>query len=312
MRIGVVIARFQVPDLHKGHRALLDYVANQNDSLIVMLGTSVLDGHERETPYSFVQRRVVVEESFYQSLNHPKMEIVPIEDQRDDHGWSDNVDQIIGSLTNSDDVVTLYGARQSFVKHYHGKYPVVIAPTFESISGTTIRKSITESVNREFMRGQAYTLHKQFPHAFLAVDMALCRMINSIDVLLIQRRDSGIWCFPGGFVDPTDMSSECACARELAEEVGLRDTTPWKYVGSALIDDWRYRWTTNKVMSQFYVSQTNPNEVPSLNPHEVREIAWVPFEQLEDVVSSTHQPLVTLLQHHLFPGRFPLTRNRSL
>jgi 8-oxo-dGTP pyrophosphatase MutT (NUDIX family) len=40
------------------------------------------------------------------------------------------------------------------------------------------------------------------------------------NVLLTRRRDNGMWCLPGGMVDPGESVSE-TCAREMREETGL-------------------------------------------------------------------------------------------
>lgn len=39
-------------------------------------------------------------------------------------------------------------------------------------------------------------------------------------VLLTRRTDNGLWCLPGGAMDPGESASEC-CAREVLEETGL-------------------------------------------------------------------------------------------
>jgi ADP-ribose pyrophosphatase YjhB (NUDIX family) len=40
-------------------------------------------------------------------------------------------------------------------------------------------------------------------------------------VLLTRRTDNGLWCLPGGKLDPGESAAE-ACAREMFEETGLR------------------------------------------------------------------------------------------
>jgi ADP-ribose pyrophosphatase YjhB (NUDIX family) len=39
-------------------------------------------------------------------------------------------------------------------------------------------------------------------------------------VLLTRRTDNGLWCLPGGMIDPGETVAE-GCAREVAEETGL-------------------------------------------------------------------------------------------
>jgi ADP-ribose pyrophosphatase YjhB (NUDIX family) len=40
-------------------------------------------------------------------------------------------------------------------------------------------------------------------------------------VLLTRRTDNGLWCLPGGHMDPGESVAEC-CVREVLEETGLR------------------------------------------------------------------------------------------
>ena len=40
-------------------------------------------------------------------------------------------------------------------------------------------------------------------------------------VLLTHRTDNGLWCLPGGMVDPGETVAEC-CEREVLEETGLK------------------------------------------------------------------------------------------
>lgn len=49
-------------------------------------------------------------------------------------------------------------------------------------------------------------------------------------IVLIRRRDNGLWGLPGGIVD-WDEDIETAARRELAEETGLRLTTIGRLVG---------------------------------------------------------------------------------
>ena len=44
---------------------------------------------------------------------------------------------------------------------------------------------------------------------------------NKKSVLLTRRKDNGLWCLPGGMVDPGETVVE-ACEREVLEETGLR------------------------------------------------------------------------------------------
>jgi len=44
---------------------------------------------------------------------------------------------------------------------------------------------------------------------------------NRQKVLLTRRDDNGLWCLPGGHMDPGESAEEC-CVREVLEETGLQ------------------------------------------------------------------------------------------
>ena len=48
-------------------------------------------------------------------------------------------------------------------------------------------------------------------------------------VLLTQRRDNGLWCLPGGQMEPGESAGEC-CEREVLEETGLM-VRPLRLIG---------------------------------------------------------------------------------
>ena len=59
--------------------------------------------------------------------------------------------------------------------------------------------------------------------------------------------------FVGGFADPhKDKSFEQTARREAQEETGLEVTNP-VYIGSTIIDDWRYRAENDKIITSFYI-----------------------------------------------------------
>ena len=58
--------------------------------------------------------------------------------------------------------------------------------------------------------------------------------------------------FVGGFADPhKDTSFEYTAKREATEETGLEVSNPI-YIGSTIIDDWRYRAENDKIITTFF------------------------------------------------------------
>jgi 8-oxo-dGTP pyrophosphatase MutT (NUDIX family) len=228
--------------------------------------------------------------------------IVPLFDKRSHHDWSKQVDEIVAGLYPDGSVQLLHGRDSGFVDFYTGAHPRLhvnhdyVDP---SISGTNVRKNILMSINGEFMRGQTYALNQQFPHAYPTVDMALVTQQDApkeFRVFLIQRADTGEWCFPGGFVEPGE-SYEAAARRELSEETGLIIESGLEYLQSFPVDDWRYRTSRDKITTAFFMGWYSFGRY-TLKLDEVRDGKWVnPFFFSEPM--TTHAPLMAYLQNRL-------------
>jgi bifunctional NMN adenylyltransferase/nudix hydrolase len=298
MRIGVVIGRFQVPELHAGHRHLLDHVRNISDKLHVFVGVSPVDGHTAENPLTFSQRQTVFDLSPYNAA------VLPLFDQPSNEAWSAQLDRTLLQLYPHDQVI-LYGGRDSFTQTYLGQFPITNVPidhTLGLIQGRDVREGVLEATSTEFLRGQVFALGRQFPHAYPTVDVAALGS-NGKTVLLIQRKDNGEWGFVGGFVDPTDPSLERAAARELNEETGLGFAGPadlaMDYVASMQINDWRYRGSRDKIVTTFFCCYPMTSAVRA-NPDEVQDWKWVPIDDCDRIVTAIHQPLLAALKKHLY------------
>jgi bifunctional NMN adenylyltransferase/nudix hydrolase len=296
LNIGVVIGRFQVPELHAGHLHLFTEVASRSDRVVVFLGVSPIDGYASEYPLTFSQRQAMLQRCLPPSVEYT---IMPLPDRKTDDEWTTQIDVILDAVFPSDTVI-LYGGRDSFTEHYKGHHHVermTFVPVIP-VAGTDIRKAIKPATASEFLRGQIHGICRQYPKVYPTVDIAHVRYNTPMtpEVLLIQRADTGSWCFPGGFVDPTDMSLEFAAKRELSEELGLISEAPVEYIGSVRINDWRYRGSRDKVLTNFFYSQHSFGSVRP-NYDEVQDYLWVSLDDLRHPsrVSDTHQPLVPML-----------------
>ena len=305
LNIGVIIGRFQVPELHEGHRRMFAEVAKDSDRIVVLLGVSPVDGYTAENPLTFSQRQSMVRHSVVLESwmdTAAELTIMPLFDQRTNEEWSQQLDTLLKG-TYPLDYITLYGGRGSFTESYTGKLKVkkstfcpVIAAT-----GAENRAAIKEANTPDFYAGQIYALQRQFPRAFPTVDVAMLRTAGTppeTQVLLIQRADSGEWCFPGGFVDPTDDSFELAAKRELFEETGMGTESPLEYVGTYRINDFRYRASRDKIITTFFVCNYSFGVVV-VNPTEVQDYKWFGADGALDIVSVVHRPLLCALRARL-------------
>ena len=218
--VGVIVGRFQVHDLHDGHRELIESVLARHQKVIIFLGSIPGVLVTRNNPLDFQTRREMLHQH-YRGLT-----ILPIPDQPTDEGWSDDLDRRIREITEGL-TVQLYGSRDGFIEHYKGQFPTVELAATKHISGTQVRQSVSNTVRQspEFRRGVIYAAYNRHATSYQAVDALVVRFRGTItEQILLGRKATDppdSWRLFGGFVDPRrDETLESAAARELNEEAG--------------------------------------------------------------------------------------------
>lgn len=115
-----------------------------------------------------------------------------------------------------------------------------------------------------------------------AVAMLLREQAGETEVLFIRRAEheldpwSGDLAFPGGGVDPTDLSPRAAAERETFEEIGL-ELAPHLYLGRS--DDLAGAYLSIHIACFVYQLE---NEANFCLNGEVVDLFWVPFRTLLD------------------------------
>lgn len=292
--VGVVIGRFQVPDLHNGQTALLRHVLSKHSDMMVLIGVPPMVG-TRRNPMSYQLRADIVRAFVCDAI------IEPVQDHESDIAWSEQVDGIIEKAFPGRKAV-LYGGRDSFAPHYHGRHPVKIFKSGIPDSGQDLRKSIAQnpSYSTEFRRGIIYAVETQWPRLYMTVDIAV---LSPYGLLLGRKHKRDGWCFPGGFVDPTDYSLEYAAKRELYEETkyGI-EVADLAYVGSALMDDWRYKGPDRIMTSLFCAKRTFGHTGITKASDDLAEMKWFPIrtpkdrENIMKALKAPHRVLFTMLK----------------
>jgi bifunctional NMN adenylyltransferase/nudix hydrolase len=136
---------------------------------------------------------------------------------------------------------------------------------------------------------------------YATVDIAVLKYGDS-QVLLGKKHNSTQWRFPGGFSDPADDNYEAAARRELQEECGDIEINDLQYIGSAKIDDWRYRSEEDKIITLFFKAQwVFGNEKAS---DDLKELAWFQIKELTTMIKNgtlakEHHVLVNMLLKNL-------------
>jgi bifunctional NMN adenylyltransferase/nudix hydrolase len=245
MKVGVVIGRFQISELHEGHRKLLEAVIKDNDMLLVLLGCPSL-GVSSHDPIDYLPRHQMI------TTLCENVIIAPIFDTVSDTAWSSTVDSLIfgffPGVTREN--ITLYGGRDSFISLYTGRNKTRALDFGDSDPcASDIRDKITAMPvpTPDFRKGMIYALSNCLPRVIPTVDIIMWKDKTPeakpapLQILLIKKKHEKLWRVPGGFVDLTDESFELAASRELHEETGMGSEGPCKIIGSTEIDDWRYR-----------------------------------------------------------------------
>lgn len=288
---GVIIARFQTPTLHQGHLELIRQVREKHNRLIIVLGVSPVKG-SRKNPLDYYTRERMLKQLF------PNVIILPLSDQAQDKVWSRKLDELLcNNFTN--ETFILYGSRDSFIPSYSGRFPTEALPPVQDFNATAQREAISDKVfdTEEFRAGVIYNTYNLYPKVYPTVDIALFRN-NRNELLLGRKPEEQAWRLPGGFSDPTDASFEAAAARELQEECGAVEATPMQYECSLLVDDWRYRSETDKIITTLFSTDLIYGE--PVADDDLAAMRWVKVNEIKQLIAkgeivNTHIPLLEKL-----------------
>jgi bifunctional NMN adenylyltransferase/nudix hydrolase len=234
--VGVVIGRFQVPQFHKGHRALLDMVSARHQRVLVLLGSPAWRGGKKD-PLDYATRVQMF------ATEYPQFITAAITDCQTDEAWSVKVDEKIKEIFPLARITLYGGSNDSFIKQYSGHHICIRVYEITKDSGTILRENSAAlpSPSEFFRTGVIYGILNNPGRMAPCVDGAVLRrksFASNPEVILIQKPGEKLWRFPGGKLEPSDDSLEAAVNREVREETGLEVGQP-VYVASGNLPDWR-------------------------------------------------------------------------
>lgn len=288
---GVIIARFQTPYLHEGHKELIAEVKQKHARLIILLGVSPIMG-SRKNPYDYYTREKMIKSEY------PEVVVLPISDHPSDKAWSENLDSLLKSVFPTDNFC-LYGSRDSFIPYYSGRFETVELPEHGDYNATELRRQYADKVfdSNDFRAGILYAYHNQYPKVYPTVDIALFRN-DKTEILLGKKALVNKWRLVGGFTDPEDESYEAAAKRELTEECGMIETGKMTYETSRRINDWRYRNETDKIITLLFSCDYLSGATKAQD--DIVEVAWFKLTELPKMtetgmLNEEHIPLLNIL-----------------
>ena len=284
--VAVVVGRFQVNELHEAHIDLINSVTQKHDRVLIFLGNSIIR-NTTTNPLDYRARRAMIADKF------PNVEIHYINDNPSDIAWSKNLDRLIAEQLLPMQTVTLYGSRDSFLKCYGGKYNVCELEATTFISGTEVRRRVCNNYppTADYRAGMIAATAYRYPTAYQTVDIAVVN--DKREILLARKPDEKKWRFIGGFSDPRSPSLEIDAKREVSEEAGV-EVDNITYIGSTLIDDWRYRGEQDKIKTALFVAKYVYGKPEGAD--DVAEVKWVPIGTglSKDNIEPLHHVLVDM------------------
>lgn len=295
--VGVVVARFQVAELHDGHMALLRYVVRRHNNVLVVLGTRGNIRTKRD-PLLYEERELMVRQTLDigQTLGREGFhaDIAPLHDHPFSHErWSLALDTLIVQHFPGCDAI-LYGSRGSFISLYSGKFSTREIPPASPISGSELRAATLPPFTVEGRAGIIYAVEHRYPIMHAVCDLAIIDPPNDRVLLIGKKHHDGLLTFAGGFAEKRDGNGEKTAIREGSEEVlGIAFSEP-VYVGTLVIDDPRFRGIEDGLMGTFYYARYLGGEPRAGDDADY--VRWVHPDDMEKTLAPWHRPLAALLK----------------
>ena len=270
--VGVIVGRFQVPELHEAHKELIESVRARHPRVIVVLGMSVVQG-TRNNPLDFAARKQMLQEVY------PDVDVVYIKDAKSDEVWSKKLDEVVRDLVGPNLTAVLYGSRGSFISSYKGYHKTLELEATRFVSGTEVRSQIAKKAkpSYDWRAGAIWQAFNQYKKVWATVDGAI---LCGDEILLARKPGEKGYRFVGGFSDVNSASYEADIVREIKEETGLTVENP-EYVGSFKIDEWRYRGEEDCVKTLLFAVECSPESKKASPADDIEEVRWFKMSELE-------------------------------
>ena len=245
MKVGLVIGRFQ--PLHNGHVALIQKAMDDNDVVLVLVGSQNKLTDYRN-PFDIETRLELLKEHFAQ---YDKMYFKGMDDYPNNEQWVEDVISRVNTITDDPRATTVYTSdKDAEFYRMNFLYSVEVSPS-KGLNATDIREFSYRAggihhnipqVTKEFLTNWLETdeynrLRKEYYLCVSSKEEAIynhsygnpiepvahAMVIQGGKVLLVKRsgvRGHGQWALPGGFIQHTE-TTRAGALRELQEETSL-------------------------------------------------------------------------------------------
>lgn len=146
--VGIIVGRFQVPELHSGHLKLIEEARKATDDLFLFLGSTKTKGLTEHDPLPYEARK-----DMFVSCGIKRDHIFEIVDVGNWEKWVKILDEkikclVLLGLIPEDAEILICGSRDSVATKYKqsgGSYDVYEITAFGEFSGTEARKNFIKS-----------------------------------------------------------------------------------------------------------------------------------------------------------------------
>jgi len=284
--VAIIVGRYQTHTLHAEQIRMIDEVVKRHNHTIIVIGNSLMRG-TIANPLDFRARKTTIQEKF------PKIDILYINDiPKDNTLWSTNLDKLIKDNINNNQTVAIYGAKDTVIAKYTGKFATFEFEASSFVSADELRRQATTNYqpNEQYRAGIVAAQANRFPTAYQTIDVAI---VDDNGRLLMGRKPTETkWRFIGGFSDPNSASLEADARREAQEETGV-EIDGIIYLGSLKINDSRYMFEVDCIKTAFFVGKYIFGR-PQGND-DIAEVRWIPIKDLnKNDIGEFHHVLVDM------------------